>query len=188
MFPMTPIAGALALLLCASALAAPSAPGTTPRSLLLQSKELPSDFEQHFFDVPLAVRVELDQQFLGEAMIVLGRDDRITLLAFGDVADSQFSASERDKWQQLLQQGMPLGSCERSCPSQLLAVHYSIENSLVSILTENVERSTEVKRYYDQPETGSMGLILNNQLNLNGGAEEQLGGRYGLEASSSVGN
>ncbi|AVE07380.1 pilus assembly protein PapC [Pseudomonas palleroniana] len=188
MFPMTPIAGALALSLCASALAAPSAPGTTPRSLLSQSKELPSDFEQHFFDVPLAVRVELDQQFLGEAMIVLGRDDRITLLAFGDVADSQFSAGERDKWQQLLQQGMPLGSCERSCPSQLLAVHYSIENSLVSILTENVERNTEVKRYYDQPETGSVGLILNNQLNLNGGAEEQLGGRYGLEASSSIGN
>ena len=63
MFPMTPIAAALALLFCASAIAAPvSSAGTTPRSLLAQAKGLPADFEEHFFDVPLAVRVELDQQ------------------------------------------------------------------------------------------------------------------------------
>ncbi|OPG77326.1 hypothetical protein B1218_21510, partial [Pseudomonas ogarae] len=63
MFPMTPIAGALALLLCANALAAPTAPGTTPRSLLSQAKGLPAEFESHFFDVPLAVRIELNQQY-----------------------------------------------------------------------------------------------------------------------------
>ena len=125
MFSKTPIAGTLALLLCASALAAPAAPGTTPGSLLSQSRGLPDDFEQHFFDVPLAVRVELDQQFLGEAMIVLGRDDRITLLEFNAIGDSQVSAGTRATWEQLLQQGMPLGSCQKSCPQQLLAVHYS---------------------------------------------------------------
>ncbi|AZF35852.1 CFA/I fimbrial subunit C usher protein [Pseudomonas sp. R4-39-08] len=52
MFPMTPIAAALALLFCAGALAAPVADGTTPRSLLAQAKGLPADFEEHFFDVP----------------------------------------------------------------------------------------------------------------------------------------
>lgn len=188
MFSMTPIAGVLALLLCASALAAPTAPGTTPGSLLSQSQGLPKDFEEHFFDVPLAVRVELDQQFLGEAMIVLGRDDRITLLEFTDTVDSAFTATERDTWQQLLQHGMALGGCQRSCPSKLLAVHYSLQNSQVSILTENVERNTQIKRYYDQPDAGSLGLIINNQLNLNGGQGLALGGRYGLEASASIGN
>ncbi|MBW8125837.1 MULTISPECIES: TcfC E-set like domain-containing protein [Pseudomonas] len=188
MFSMTPIAGALALVFCATALAAPTAPGSLPGSLLSQSKGLPTDFEQHFFDVPLAVRVELDQQFLGEALIVLGRDDRITLLEFNDTEDSNYAASERDTWEQLLQQGMALGSCEGRCPSQLLAVHYSLENSLVSILTQNVERSVEIKKYYDQPEDGSFGLIINNQLNLNGGQDQAVGGRYGLAASASVGN
>ena len=57
MFPMTPIAAALALLFCASAVMASDATGTTPRSLLAQAKGLPADFEEHFFDVPLAVRV-----------------------------------------------------------------------------------------------------------------------------------
>ncbi|SEN54046.1 TcfC E-set like domain-containing protein [Pseudomonas sp. NFACC39-1] len=188
MFAMTPIVGALALLLCASAWAAPTAPGTTPRSLLSQAKGLPEEFEAHFFDVPLAVRLELDQQYLGEAMVVLTRDDRMTLLEFTDTQDSPIPAVEREQWEQLLKQGLALGACEAKCTSGLLAVHYSLEHSLVSILTEKVERGTVEKRYYDQPQEGSLGLILNNQLNLNGGQEQDTGGRYGLNASSSIGN
>ncbi|EXF92452.1 P pilus assembly protein, porin PapC [Pseudomonas fluorescens HK44] len=188
MFPMTPIATALALCFCATALAAPADNGHTPRSLLAQAKGLPSEFEEHFFDVPLAVRVELDQQFLGEAMVVLTRDDRITLVDFNDVSDSTIKPSERDIWANHLKQGVALGACQANCPEQLLAVHYSLENSLVSILTENAERDDQVQQYYNLPEGGSTGLILRNQLNLNGGQDQDLGGRYGLETSSSLGN
>jgi hypothetical protein len=188
MFPMTPIATALALCFCANALAAPMNNGQTPRSLLAQAKGLPSEFEEHFFDVPLAVRVELDQQLLGEAMVVLTRDDRITLVDFTDVSDSSIKASERDTWSSYLKQGVALGGCQARCPEQLLAVHYSLENSLVSILTENAERDGQAQRYYALPEGGSTGLIVRNQLNLNGGQNQDLGGRYGLEASSSLGN
>ena len=67
MFPMIFIAAALALLFCTGAFAADAATGTTPRSLLSQAKGLPADFEEHFFDVPLAVRVELDEEFVWEA-------------------------------------------------------------------------------------------------------------------------
>ncbi|MBV7547579.1 CS1-pili formation C-terminal domain-containing protein [Pseudomonas sp. PDM26] len=189
MFPMTPIAAALALLFCASAAAAPvSSAGTTPRSLLAQAKGLPADFEEHFFDVPLAVRVELDQQPLGEAMVVLSRDDRITLLEFTDTSENRFGPAEREKWASYLKPGVPLGTCTGSCPDQVLAVHYNLENSLVSILTENAERDVEDKRYYEQPDGGSSGLMVRNQLNLNGGQQQDLGGRFGLEASASLGN
>jgi len=188
MFPMTPIATALALLFCASAVAAPMSAGSTPRSLMAQAKGLPADFEEHFFDVPLAVRIELDQQPLGEAMVVLSRDDRITLLDFTDTRDSRFSAAERETWASYLKPGVALGNCTRQCPEQLLAVHYNLANSLLSILTENAERDTEVKRYHDQPEGGSNGLMLRNQLNLNGGEGQDLGGRFGLEASGSLGS
>ncbi|WP_460144795.1 CS1-pili formation C-terminal domain-containing protein [Pseudomonas sp. S2_A02] len=189
MFPMTPIAAALALLFCASAAAAPvSSAGTTPRSLLAQAKGLPADFEEHFFDVPLAVRVELDQQPLGEAMVVLSRDDRITLLEFTDTSENRFGPAEREKWASYLKPGVPLGTCTGSCPDQVLAVHYNLENSLVSILTENAERDVEAKRYYEQPDGGSSGLMVRNQLNLNGGQQQDLGGRFGLEASASLGN
>ncbi|WP_347910823.1 CS1-pili formation C-terminal domain-containing protein [Pseudomonas grandcourensis] len=188
MFPMTPIATALALFFCATALATAAESGQTPRSLLAQAKGLPSEFEEHFFDVPLAVRVELDQQFLGEAMVVLTRDDRIALVDFTDFSDSMIKASERDTWSSYLKQGVALGGCQTKCPEQLLAVHYSLENSLVSILTQNAERDEQAQLYYALPEGGSTGLIVRNQLNLNGGQNQDLGGRYGLEASSSLGN
>ncbi|WP_415757754.1 CS1-pili formation C-terminal domain-containing protein [Pseudomonas sp. LT1P18] len=188
MFPMTPIAAALALFLCASAFAAPTENATTPRSLLAQAKGLPADFEEHFFDVPLAVRVERDQQFLGEAMIILTKDDRVTLLDFTDTTDSRTPASEREGLAAYLKQGVALGACQGSCPERVVAVHYNLQSSLLSVATENAERDTETPRYYQLPEGGSTGLIVRNQLNLNGGQDQDLGGRYGLEASSSLGN
>jgi hypothetical protein len=188
MFPMTPIAMALALVFCANALAVPVDSGLTPRSLLAQSKGLPREFEEHFFDVPLAVRVELDQQFLGEAMVVLSRDDRVTLVDFTEVSDSKIKSVERDTWSAYLTQGIALGDCQTKCPEQLLAVYYSLENSMLSILTENAERDDQARRFYHLPQGGSSGLIVRNQLNLNGGQNQDLGGRYGLQASSSLGN
>ncbi|MFL1414886.1 CS1-pili formation C-terminal domain-containing protein [Pseudomonas fildesensis] len=187
MFPMTPIATALALfLLCSGALAATD-DGTTPRSLLAQAKGLPADFEEHFFDVPLAVRVERDQLFVGEAMIVLSRDDRLTLLEFTDHDGSPIKLDERERWAAYLKQGVPLGACASGCPDQLMAVHYNLEHSLVSLLTENVERDAQPQRYHELPPDGSHGLIVSNQLNISGGQGQDTGGRFGIEANSSMG-
>ncbi|WP_460068898.1 CS1-pili formation C-terminal domain-containing protein [Pseudomonas sp. H2_E05] len=185
MFPMTSIAAALALLICTSALAAPA---STPGSLITQAQGLPAGFTDHFFEVPLAVRVDLDEQLLGEALIVLSRDDRVTLLEFTDTGDSKVPAATRDTWQAVLEKGVALGACNQSCPEKMISAFYNLESSQLSILTQDVERSADIPRFYEQPEGGSLGLIINNQLNLNGGQEESLGGRYGLQASSSVGN
>ncbi|MFO2466417.1 CS1-pili formation C-terminal domain-containing protein [Pseudomonas sp. 15FMM2] len=188
MFPMTPIAATLALLLGASALATPAFGAPTPGSLIAQAQGLPAGFTDHFFDVPLAVRVDLDEQSLGEALIVLSRDDRVTLLEFTDTDDSKVPAATRDTWQSILENGVALGACTQSCPQQLVSAFYNLENSQLSIITQNVEHTDEAPRFYEQPEGGSLGLIINNQLNLNGGQDEDLGGRYGLQASSSIGN
>ncbi|KRP44703.1 Outer membrane usher protein FimD/PapC [Pseudomonas libanensis] len=188
MFPMTHIAAALALLIGTSALATQANAASTPGSLITQAQGLPSGFAEHFFDVPLAVRVDLDQQPLGEAMIVLTQDDRVSLLEFTDTGDSKVPAATRDTWQAILEKGVALGACTQSCPQQLVSAFYNLESSQLSIITQNVERTGDAPRYYAQPEDGSLGLIINNQLNLNGGQEQDLGGRYGLQASSSIGN
>lgn len=156
MFPFRPLVAAMALTTCSVVMAAPDN-NYTPRSLLSQAKGLPSDFEEHFFDVPLAVRVERDQQFLGEAMIVLTRDDRITLLEFTDHSDSPITGSERDTWENYLKPGVPLGQCTQACPEQLLAVHYNLENSLVSILTENAERDAAPSSFTPSPTAAAPG-------------------------------
>ena len=184
MFLMTRIAVTIALLLPAASIAAEV---STPRSLLAQAKGLPADFEEHLFDVPLAVQVERNTQLVGEAMVVLTRDDRLTLIEFTDFNASQISASERDTWSEFLQQGVQLGACTGKCPEQLLAIHYNLENSMVSLLTAKAEQTYQQSRYNELPSGGSSGLIFRNQLNLTAGQREQVGGRYGLEASGSIG-
>ena len=92
-------------------------------TLLVQADGLPKEFHEHFFDVPLAVRVMLDNQVLGEAMVVLSRDERMTLIEFTDTRDSDISPAEREVWQLLLQQGVVLGPCASQCAEDLLAVH-----------------------------------------------------------------
>jgi hypothetical protein len=157
-------------------------------SLLSQAESLPLEFEEYFFDVPLAVRVEVDKNYLGDALVVLSRDERLTLIDFTDSSQSLISPDIRDNWLTYLQAGRSLGVCEGTCPEKMLALHYDLESSLLSIVTESAEHQSEARSYYEQPEVGSTGLIVRNQLNLNGGQEQNLGGRYGFEASSSLGN
>lgn len=164
-----------------------AAPAAHP-SLLTQAEGLPKEFHEHFFDVPIAVRVMLNRQTLGEAMVVLSRDERVTLLEFSDTRDSDIDAAEREKWQTILQQGLALGACANQCAEALVAAHYSLENSELVLLTHHAERDFTVSEHHTPPEYGSTGLMLQNQLNLAGGQRQDLAGRYALSATGSIGN
>ncbi|WLG29636.1 CS1-pili formation C-terminal domain-containing protein [Pseudomonas lurida] len=188
MFRFSPFSFAIALVACIGTSNTSIAAQSTHLSLLAQAEGLPKEFQEYFFDVPLAVRVMLDGQVLGEAMVVLSRNERVTLLEFTDTHDSDISATDREAWQSLLQKGVALGRCLTKCAEGLLAVDYSLENSELLLLSNNVERDTSVMEYYAQPESGSTGLILQNQLNLSGGQTQDLSGRYGFQAISSMGN
>lgn len=55
-----------ALMVVGSLVWANCARATQPLDLLQQAESLPDDFADHFFGVPLAVRVLVDGQLLGE--------------------------------------------------------------------------------------------------------------------------
>lgn len=188
MFRMTPLASAIALIACVGQPAAASDKPAVQPSLLAQAEGLPQEFHEHFFDVPLAVRVMLDNKELGEAMVVLSRDERVTLLDFTDTRNSDITPSERDLWRARLQQGAALGACQSDCDDGLLAVHYSLQNSELALVTRHVERMTRDSQFYQLPEHGSTGVMLRHQLNLSGGQQQDLSGRYGLQAIASLGN
>lgn len=164
---------------------ADSARGVLPG--LGQAQGLPREFEAHFFDVPLAVRVDLDGRYLGDAMVVLSRDQRVQLLEFTETLESQEPESVRRRWQERLADGRALGDCRSQCADGLLAVHYSLVNSQLSLLTSQAEASAGESRYHRLPEHGSRGLLLRNQLNLVGDGRET-SGRYALQGQTSLGN
>lgn len=159
-----------------------------PLSLLEQAKRLPREFSDHFFDVPLAVRVELNGRLLGEAMITLSRTEQLTLIDFTDATGAAYGSDVRDRWLPLLQAGMPLGGCQAACPQGLVALHYSLEASLLSILTIDAERAGDLPASMHLPEEGSRGLMLRNLVNLSGGQGQSAAGRYDMQATSSLGN
>ncbi|WP_050577265.1 TcfC E-set like domain-containing protein [Pseudomonas cremoricolorata] len=178
------------LLAVALGLYAGSASGNdAPKTLgtLAQAQGLPREFEAHFFEVPLAVRVELDGRYLGDAMVVLSRDERVQLLEFTDIQESREPAAQRRRWQARLAEGLPLGECHVECPDGLTAIHYSLVNSQLSLLTRAVEQEGAAALYHPLPERGSYGLLLRNQLNLVGNGGDT-SGRYALQGQGSVGN
>lgn len=188
MFRLAILPSTIALVSCMASPAYSIAAPSTHLSLLAQAEGVPHEFNEHFFDVPLAVRVTLDNRVLGEAMIVLSRDERVTLLEFNDTHDSSIAAAERDNWQAILQKGVAIGPCKTQCDEGLMAVYYSLENSELSLLSANAERASPSTEHYAQPAGGSTGLSLRNQLNLSGGQEQDLSARYDLQAIASLGN
>lgn len=188
--PMTepsPIVAACCGLSLAAFLALWSGVGHAASTAIGAIEGLPREFEAHFFDVPLAVRVDLDGRYLGDAMVVLSRDQRVQLLEFTDTFDSREPETLRRRWRERLANGRNLGDCQADCPDGLRAVHYSLVNSQLSLLTDQAEVAGDVERFHRLPEQGSHGVLLRNQLNLlNDG--QATSGRYALQGQGSVGH
>ena len=171
---------------CLVTLPASAEPAGTAMGVVSQAQGLPREFEAHFFDVPLAVRVDLDGRYLGDAMVVLSRDERVQLLEFSDHTESREPESLRRRWQERLAAGRPLGNCQSDCPDGLQAIHYSLVNSQLSLLTDAAEQVSEAPRYHTLPEQGS-GVLLRNQLNLVSDSRDT-SGVYSLQGQGSWGS
>ncbi len=175
------------MLQCASAavLAAPAA--LESLTLLDQAGGLPDDFRDHFFDVPLVVRVERDGRYLGDARAVLSRSNTLSLLEFTDSHGSDQPAGERERWLKVLATPHALGACRQACEQGLVRLHYSLENSLLSLATDTGGRAVAEVRHHALPEGGSRGLILRHQLNAYAGEGIDAAGRYAVDALGSLG-
>lgn len=178
-------------LACAAAMAAShgqaaAAINAQSPSLFAQAKGLPAEFRDHFFDMPLAVRVDLNGRYLADAMLMLGRDDTVQLLKYTAVAESKVPADARERWLAALAAPYPLGACDTQCPEGLLALQYSLERSTLSILTREAEADEQAPRYHTLPTEGG-GLLLRNQLNV-AGSESAMYGSFRGSASASLGS
>ncbi|MGL6551248.1 CS1-pili formation C-terminal domain-containing protein [Aeromonas hydrophila] len=158
-----------------------------PLDLLQQAEELPDGFADHFFGVPLAVRILVDGQLLGEGEIVLSKDTSVQLLALTDGHESELDERTRQRWSKVLAASHRLGPCQNLCADEVLALEYSLENSQLSVLTAGAEKGQVLTRYYNLPSGGSYGALLRNQLNLTQGEGDQRSGRYNLMAQGSIG-
>ncbi|WP_429057994.1 CS1-pili formation C-terminal domain-containing protein [Aeromonas jandaei] len=155
-----------------------------PALLLQQARQLPEGFEEHFFGVPLMVRVTVDGRLLGDGEVLLGRDNSVQLLSLMDVQDSEFDEGARERWLSKLGSHLPLGECGRACPEGIVGLQYSLEESQLSVLTGQVEQGARDQRFMALPQQ-SKGLLVQNQLNLVQGSQRN--GHYNLQLEGSWG-
>ncbi len=157
--------------------------------LLEQAGQLPDDFQHHFFDAPLILRVELDGHYLGDARAVLSRDNAVSLLEFVEHGGSRLPEAERARWLRVLAMPHRLGPCARDCPAGMTQLHYSLESSLLSIASSAADPGFgTAPRHHAPPQGGSRGLILHHQLNAYASEGATHAGRYALDAQASLGN
>lgn len=150
--------------------------------LLQQARQLPEGFEEHFFGVPLMVRVTVDGRLLGDGEALLGRDNSVQLLSLLDVQESEFDERERERWLSKLGIQLPLGECDLACPEGIVGLQYSLEESQLSVLTGQVEQEARDQRFMALPQE-SKGLLIQNQLNLVQGTQRN--GHYNLQLEGS---
>ncbi len=156
-------------------------------SVLSQAENLPADFSEHFFNVPLSARVMLNGELLGDALLMLSRDNTVQLIEFTDEGESRLPHADRQRWSGYLNKPVQLGPCKSGCDNGLVAIQYSLTTAELSIITDAASKKGEA-RYHELPEDGSHGLIMRNQFNFNGGQGQSTSGRYALDASGSIGN
>ncbi|WP_461606117.1 CS1-pili formation C-terminal domain-containing protein [Aeromonas allosaccharophila] len=162
----------------------PLAVAADPVMLLQQARQLPEGFEEHFFGVPLMVRVTVDGRLLGDGEVLLGRDNSVQLLSLVDVQDSEFDEGARERWLSKLGIPLPLGECDLACPEGIVGLQYSLEESQLSVLTGQVEQEARDQRFMALPQE-SKGLLVQNQLNLVQGTQRN--GHYNLQLEGSWG-
>lgn len=172
------------LLLLLGSLLSVSLAAADPALLLQQARQLPEGFEEHFFGVPLMVRVTVDGRLLGDGEVLLGRDNSVQLLSLMDVQESEFDEGARERWLSKLGTELPLGECSRACPEGIVGLQYSLEESQLSVLTGEVEQEARDQRFIAVPGE-SKGLLVQNQLNLVQGSQRN--GHYNLQLEGSWG-
>lgn len=156
--------------------------------LIKQADNLPDDFSQHLFDAPLLTRVELDGQYLGDAMILLSRSQTVQMTSFTEIKESKLPAVTRTRWAKALNQPFPLGKCIQSCMQGLQNLHYNLATTTLYISTDAAQKTEQNNQYIELPEGGSTGLVLSNQVNLVGGEIQPWSGYQSFKLEGSLGH
>jgi hypothetical protein len=154
-------------------------------SLEEQSQAIPPDFRDHFFNVPLATRVIADGAYLGEAMVVMTRDEKVQLLHFSDVADSTVEPEKRERIRRALEAPLALKRCGATrCNGDFRIVAFDAVSSTLDLATFDDERGGSGRVILAS--SRARGAIINQRSNIVAGGNGAAS-RYWVDILGSTG-
>jgi len=150
-----------------------------------QAADLPDDFVGHFFNVPLAVRVVMHGEYLGDAMAVFSARDTVTLLHFTDSNESPSPESMRTRILGMLRSPQKLGTCVQArCPTPWRRLAFDRSSSTLDIVTIDAMAPRSDDRSVAVPTSGS-GVIVNQRINATHDGNGDASGRYWIDVLTS---
>jgi hypothetical protein len=154
-------------------------------SLKEQSRAIPPDFRDHFFNVPLATRGSADGAYLGEAMVVMTRDEKVQLLHFSDVADSTVEPEKRERIRRALEAPLALKRCGATrCNGDFRIVAFDAASSTLDLATFDDERGGSDR--VTLASSRARGAIINQRSNIVAGGSGAAS-RYWVDILGSTG-
>ena len=130
-------------------------------TLAMNTRGLPEDFRRYFYNSELIVQVYLNDTRLFDAAVALNEKGDIRLLRVIDDAQDN-NADTRALWNDVLEKGVTVGKCLKTCPAGLMAVQYQLDNSALKLYTANYETARARSGYLSIPEDSPGGVILYN--------------------------
>lgn len=150
-----------------------------------QATDLPDDFIGHFFNVPLAVRVTMQGEYLGDAMAVLSTRDSVTLLHFTASNESPWPESMRTRILGMLRNPQALRTCVQDrCPTPWRRLTFDRSSSTLDIVTVDAMATQPEERHAEVPTSGS-GVIVNQRINAAHDGHGDASGRYWIDVLTS---
>ncbi|KVC71775.1 hypothetical protein WI75_25680 [Burkholderia ubonensis] len=130
--------------------------------------DLPPGFADAIYDTPLAVRVEVDGQYLTDAMVVMDRHHRVKFTKILAGADSPVALETRQDYEAMLRHGLTLGACSGfNCPMGIVRSAFSMADSKLALFTNHGSAmSKAADQYLTVPKHGSGGALLAHSLSL----------------------
>jgi hypothetical protein len=150
-----------------------------------QADKMPAEFRNHFFNAPLAARIELDGVYLGDAMLQLSREERIQLLRFTDIGDSPLQPELRERWRAQLGQGIALGRCDAEC-GELRESHFDLTSATLFLITGQDHRLNTNNGFHAA--ASGTGALISQRANLVHSADGNVSGTYYLDLRGSLGS
>lgn len=152
-------------------------------SLQEQLDAMPAEFRRGLLGLPLATSLWVDGQALGELLLQLDEQGRVSAVQWLGNAPGQ-DATRAEPWLRHLATPRRPGRCAADCPEGLLTMEYSLADGRLSLLTQQAERR-DGDGYLSLATVN--GALLRNELNVSHSGAGHSAGRYALKLRGSVG-
>ncbi|WP_437616468.1 hypothetical protein [Erwinia sp. V71] len=149
------------LILAMSPLFSPAAEPTLANNL----RGLPEDFRRYFYHAEVLVQVYLNDSMLFNATAVLQENGDIRLIRIFD-ENPALASSIRAQWFAILQRGVTVGQCRKTCPAGLMAAEYRLSHSELKLYTSQYETSQVRRDFIAMPPDTADGMIMSSDLSV----------------------